>query len=264
MLTVRMAVQLLGGLLLLLLPAAAKQKPGSTQCPPCVLSECPALPAGGCPHGELTEPCGCCAACAAGPGHPCGGREYRYGRCAQGYECVRQGKKRRSPGLCQCKFPEQVCGSDSITYRDGCELRAAATRAEREGATPVTRRNKGACEKAPVIVTQPKEIWNVSGSQVYLTCEVIGVPTPVLTWNKVMKTATGVEKMELLPGDRDNLAIQTRGGPEKHEVTGWVLISPLTEEDAGEYECHASNIKGEAAAAGSINVVDELTMKEKI
>lgn len=35
----------------------------------------------------------------------------------------------------------------------------------------------------------------------------------------------GGKKMELLPGDRDNLAIQTRGGPEKHEVTGWVLVS---------------------------------------
>ncbi len=33
--------------------------------------------------------------------------------------------------------------------------------------------------------------------------------------------------MELLPGDRDNLAIQTRGGPEKHEVTGWVLVSVI-------------------------------------
>lgn len=33
--------------------------------------------------------------------------------------------------------------------------------------------------------------------------------------------------MELLPGDRENLAIQTRGGPEKHEVTGWVLVSIL-------------------------------------
>ncbi|XP_072351032.1 insulin-like growth factor-binding protein 7 [Scyliorhinus torazame] len=117
---------------------------------------------------------------------------------------------------------------------------------------------------APVIVTQPKEVWNVSGSQVYLSCEVIGVPTPVLTWNKVKKTANGLEKVELLPGDRDNLAIQTRGGPEKHEVTGWVLISPLTEEDAGEYECHALNTNGEAAAAGSIHVVEELEMKEEV
>ncbi|NXA56558.1 IBP7 protein, partial [Nothocercus julius] len=64
--------------------------------------------------------------------------------------------------------------------------------------------------------------------------------------------------MELLPGDRENLAIQTRGGPEKHEVTGWVLISPLSKEDAGEYECHASNAKGEATASAKIHVVETL------
>lgn len=49
---------------------------------------------------------------------------------------------------------------------------------------------------------------------------------------KVMKVCVlpqvlgGRKRMELLPGDRDNLAIQTRGGPEKHEVTGWVLVRP--------------------------------------
>ncbi|XP_038648538.1 insulin-like growth factor-binding protein 7 isoform X1 [Scyliorhinus canicula] len=259
-----MDLQLLTGLLLLLLAVNVEGKTGRGQCPPCALSECPALPPGGCRLGELTDPCGCCTVCAAGQGAPCGGRDSKYGRCAQGFECVRSGSKRRARGSCRCKSPEQVCGSDRVTYTDGCELRAAAKRAEREGGAPITRNGKGACEKAPVIVTQPTEVWNVSGSQVYLSCEVIGVPTPVLTWNKVKKTAKGLEKMELLPGDRDNLAIQTRGGPEKHEVTGWVLISPLTEEDAGEYECHASNTNGEAAAAGSIHVVDELKMKEEV
>lgn len=38
---------------------------------------------------------------------------------------------------------------------------------------------------APIIVTPPGEVYNVSGSQVYLSCEAVGVPTPVLTWKKV-------------------------------------------------------------------------------
>ncbi|KAL4679573.1 hypothetical protein H8959_009223 [Pygathrix nigripes] len=80
----------------------------------------------------------------------------------------------------------------------------------------------------PSIVTPPKDIWNVTGAQVYLSCEVIGIPTPVLIWNKVKRGHYGVQRTELLPGDRDNLAIQTRGGPEKHEVTGWVLVSTRT------------------------------------
>uniref|UniRef100_A0A8C9NI27 Insulin like growth factor binding protein 7 n=1 Tax=Serinus canaria TaxID=9135 RepID=A0A8C9NI27_SERCA len=79
----------------------------------------------------------------------------------------------------------------------------------------------------PSIVTPPKDIWNVTGAQIYLSCEVIGIPTPVLIWNKIIRGQYGVQRMELLPGDRENLAIQTRGGPEKHEVTGWVLVSTL-------------------------------------
>ena len=37
----------------------------------------------------------------------------------------------------------------------------------------------------PSIVTPPKDIWNVTGAQIYLSCEVMGIPTPVLIWNKV-------------------------------------------------------------------------------
>ncbi len=98
----------------------------------------------------------------------------------------------------------------------------------------------------------------MTGAQIYLSCEVIGIPTPVLIWNKIIRGQYGIQRMELLPGDRENLAIQTRGGPEKHEVTGWVLISPLSKEDAGEYECHASNAKGEATASAKIHVVETL------
>ncbi|TRZ23539.1 hypothetical protein HGM15179_003553 [Zosterops borbonicus] len=121
-----------------------------------------------------------------------------------------------------------------------------------------THQQKPADGTGPSIVTPPKDIWNVTGAQIYLSCEVIGIPTPVLIWNKIIRGQYGVQRMELLPGDRENLAIQTRGGPEKHEVTGWVLISPLSKEDAGEYECHASNAKGEATASAKIHVVETL------
>uniref|UniRef100_A0A8C2QXU8 Insulin like growth factor binding protein 7 n=1 Tax=Capra hircus TaxID=9925 RepID=A0A8C2QXU8_CAPHI len=161
-------------------------------------------------------------------------------------------------GVCVCKSRYPVCGSDGVTYSSGCQLRAASLRAESRGEKAITQVSKGTCEQGPSIVTPPKDIWNVTGAQVYLSCEVIGIPTPVLIWNKVKRGHYGVQRTELLPGDRDNLAIQTRGGPEKHEVTGWVLVSPLSKEDAGEYECHASNSQGQASASAKITVVDAL------
>ncbi|XP_028567925.2 insulin-like growth factor-binding protein 7 [Podarcis muralis] len=235
----------------------------SAGCPPCApSSECPPLPARGCPLGKVRDGCGCCWQCARGEGEACGagspsaGPAGGWGRCATGLECRR--RRKGQPGVCACKSRYPVCGSDGLTYPSGCQLRAASLRAQSRGGRPVEQRSKGPCEQGPSIVTPPKDVWNVTGAQIFLSCEVIGVPTPVLTWNKIIKGQYGVQRMELLPGDRDNLAIQTRGGPEKHEVTGWVLISPLSKDDAGEYECHALNSKGEATASSRITVVNSL------
>lgn len=35
-------------------------------------------------------------------------------------------------------------------------------------------------------------------------------------------------------------------------------ISPLTKEEEGSYECHATNSKGEASAAGAIHLVESI------
>uniref|UniRef100_UPI003AAE3612 insulin-like growth factor-binding protein 7 n=1 Tax=Centroberyx gerrardi TaxID=166262 RepID=UPI003AAE3612 len=225
-------------------------------CGPCDPAQCDPLPAEGCPAGSLLDSCGCCSVCAAGEGERCGGRGASARRCASGLECVKNDKDKKSKlGVCACKTDYEVCGSDGVTYKTGCDLKAASMRAVSEEKPEVKIQNKGRCATAPVIVTPPGDVYNVSGSQVYLSCEAIGVPTPVVTWKKVL---SGKGKMQLLPGDRDNLAIQTRGGPEKHEVTGWVLISPLTKEEAGSYECHAANSKGEASAVGTIHVVESI------
>ncbi|KAM3866718.1 insulin-like growth factor-binding protein 7 [Diretmus argenteus] len=221
-------------------------------CGPCDTALCDPLPAEGCPAGSLLDSCGCCSVCAAGEGERCGGRGAAARRCASGLECLKNDKDRKSKlGVCVCKTNYEVCGSDGVTYRTGCDLKAANMKDEAE----IKIQNKGRCATAPVIVTPPGEVYNVTGSQVYLSCEAIGIPTPVVTWKKVLG---GKGKLVLLPGDRDNLAIQTRGGPEKHEVTGWVLISPLTKEEEGSYECHAANSKGEASAVGTIHVVESI------
>ncbi|XP_028930089.1 insulin-like growth factor-binding protein 7 [Ornithorhynchus anatinus] len=280
-------------LLLLLLPPLVPLASGSAgesseasagpgpACGPCRPAACPPLPAPGCPLGETRDACGCCPVCTRGEGEPCGGGGAGRGHCAPGLECLKSRKRRKGKagaaaaaaagagpgagpgaaagaGVCVCKAAYPVCGSDGLTYPSGCQLRAASLRAQSRGEKPVSQLSKGTCEQGASIVTPPKDIWNVTGAQVYLSCEVIGIPTPVLIWNKVKRGQFGVQRTELLPGDRDNLAIQTRGGPEKHEVTGWVLISPLNKEDEGEYECHASNSQGQAAAAAKITVVNSL------
>ncbi|XP_053153291.1 insulin-like growth factor-binding protein 7 isoform X2 [Hemicordylus capensis] len=256
-------------LLLTCCSSASLKEPAASSaasCPPCTPAECAALPARGCPLGKVRDSCGCCWQCARGEGEACGmgaaaaaaaaGPAVGWGRCAAGLECRR--RRKGQAGVCVCKSRYPVCGTDGLTYPSACQLRAASLRSESRGERPVEQRNKGPCEQGPSIVTPPKDTWNVTGAQLFLSCEVIGVPTPVLTWNKITRGQYGVQRMELLPGDRDNLAIQTRGGPEKHEVTGWVLISPLSKDDAGEYECHALNSKGEATASARINVVNSL------
>uniref|UniRef100_A0ACB8ESI2 Insulin-like growth factor-binding protein-like 1 n=1 Tax=Sphaerodactylus townsendi TaxID=933632 RepID=A0ACB8ESI2_9SAUR len=111
-------------------------------------------------------------------------------------------------------------------------------------------------DTAPAIMVPPKKIHNVTGAQVYLSCEVKAVPTPIITWKKVIESPKGVKLLEELPGDRVNIAVQVRGGPSKHESTGWVLINPLTKEDEGTYQCHATNMVGETEAEGSIKVLN--------
>uniref|UniRef100_A0A803TIU2 Insulin like growth factor binding protein 7 n=1 Tax=Anolis carolinensis TaxID=28377 RepID=A0A803TIU2_ANOCA len=221
--------------------------PGETEppCPPCVPSACPALPPGGCPLGKVREGgCrSCCWRCARGEGEACGfgGAGTRTGRCRPGLE-VKIYISVEGPGWEKELLSNIHCFLKALNLCR-CLLEFAL-------------RPFG--EIGPSIVTPPKDIWNITGAQIFLSCEVIGVPTPVLTWNKISRGQYGVQRMELLPGDRDNLAIQTRGGPEKHEVTGWVLISPLSEDDAGEYECHASNSKGEATASAKITIVNSI------
>uniref|UniRef100_A0A8C4QV03 Insulin-like growth factor binding protein 7 n=1 Tax=Eptatretus burgeri TaxID=7764 RepID=A0A8C4QV03_EPTBU len=167
---------------------AKRTQVSKRSCQTCELSKCPPVPHEGCPQGALKDHCDCCQVCAHVEGESCGGRHGKYGRCASGYQCQRPEKEveqRRAKGVCTCKAAYPVCGSDGVTYSTTCDLLAASHRSEDQGHGTILQASKGLCEKGPSFVTRPREVWNITGGQIFLTCEVIGVPTPLITWVKV-------------------------------------------------------------------------------
>uniref|UniRef100_A0A6J0TF94 Insulin-like growth factor-binding protein-like 1 n=1 Tax=Pogona vitticeps TaxID=103695 RepID=A0A6J0TF94_9SAUR len=242
-------------------------------CAPCRPEACPPVR---CAAPELTgrDECGCCERCLSAEGERCGGT--KGARCGPGLVCVSQrpaqppqaeeaaaaGEDEEGTGRCVCKEDGAVCGSDGHSYSSVCALHLHSWRAVHAGRERVRKTHDGECKLAPAIVVPPKWIHNVTGAQVYLSCEVKAVPTPIITWKKVTESPKGVKLLEDLPGDRVNMAIQVRGGPSKHESTGWVLINPLTKEDEGVYQCHATNMVGETQAEGNIKVLEHSKNKK--
>ncbi|XDB53204.1 PREDICTED: insulin-like growth factor-binding protein-like 1 [Capra hircus] len=235
------------------LRSAGGRKP---ECGPCRPERCPE-PAG-CPVPGIVarDECGCCARCLGAEGASCGGRAGA--RCGPGLVCASRaaGAAPEGTGLCVCAQRGSVCGSDGRSYPSVCALRLRARQAPRALPGHLHKARDGPCEFAPVVITPPESVHNVTGAQVYLSCEVRAVPTPVVTWRKVTRSPEGTQVMEDLPGDHINIAVQVRGGPSDHEATAWVLINPLRKEDEGVYQCHSANAVGEVQSHGTVTVVD--------
>ncbi|XP_074137910.1 insulin-like growth factor-binding protein-like 1 [Sminthopsis crassicaudata] len=251
----------------------ANDSSSPNECGQCIPESCEPVR---CKARELSvrDDCGCCEQCLGTEGELCGGRggvgRRRQARCGPGLVCVSQSREvlgaaasqeqlpeeLEGTGLCVCKEDGAVCGSDGRSYQSVCALHLHSWISVRAGHERVHKAHDGECKLAPVIVMPPKKIHNVTGAQVYLSCEVKAVPTPVITWRKITESPKGVKLLEELPGDRVNMAVQVRGGPSKHESTGWVLINPLTKEDEGVYQCHATNMVGETQSYGTIKVTD--------
>ncbi|XP_048865355.1 serine protease HTRA1B-like [Brienomyrus brachyistius] len=135
-------------------PLPAQADPYIMGCPDhCDKSLCAPLPAV-CYAGEVLDQCGCCPVCAAGEGEACGGTG-RFGEpvCGEGMACLLSDgvgfsatvRRRAKSGVCVCQSPERVCGSDGVTYRNVCELRRVANRAQRLEQPPVIFIQRGAC-----------------------------------------------------------------------------------------------------------------------
>lgn len=115
-------------------------------CGPCEPALCSPLPLEGCQSGSVLDYCGCCSICAAAEGEACGGRRAVARRCGSGLECIKSNTdKKNKQGVCVCKSDYEVCGSDGVTYRNGCGLRSASLTAQARGSQPVSVQNKGRC-----------------------------------------------------------------------------------------------------------------------
>ncbi|XP_017709024.1 PREDICTED: insulin-like growth factor-binding protein-like 1 [Rhinopithecus bieti] len=178
--------------------------------------------------------------------------------CGPGLVCASRaaGAAPEGTGLCVCAQRGPVCGSDGYSYPSVCALRLRARHKPRAHPGHLHKARDGPCEFAPVVVVPPRSVHNVTGAQVGLSCEVRAVPTPVITWRKVMQSPEGTQALEELPGDHVNIAVQVRGGPSDHEATAWILINPLRKEDEGVYQCHAANMVGEAESHSTVTVLD--------
>ncbi|XP_070286210.1 insulin-like growth factor-binding protein-like 1 [Myotis yumanensis] len=230
-------------------------------CGPCRPERCPAparCPAPGIP---ARDECGCCARCLGAEGASCGGPAGA--RCGPELVCASRaaGVAPEGTGLCVCAQRGAVCGSDGRSYPSVCALRLRARHAPGRHLGHLHKVRDGPCEFAPVVVIPPRSVHNITGAQVYLSCEVRAVPPPVITWRKVTQSPEGTQALEDLPGDHVNIAVQVRGGPSDHEATAWILINPLRKEDEGVYQCHSVNSVGEAQSHGKVTVSDLSTYK---
>ncbi|XP_004580002.2 kazal-type serine protease inhibitor domain-containing protein 1 [Ochotona princeps] len=204
----------------------------------------------GCLAGRVLDACGCCWECANLEGQLCDldpGAHF-YGRCGEQLECRLDGDLSRGEmlePLCACRSQRPLCGSDGRTYAQICRLQEAA-RAQPDANLTVA--HPGPCESEPQIVSQPHNIWNVTGQDVIFGCEVFAYPMASIEWRK-----DGLDVQ--LPGDDPHVSVQFRGGPQRFEVTGWLQIQAVRPSDEGVYRCLARNALGQTEAQAMLTVL---------
>ncbi|KAM4675800.1 kazal-type serine protease inhibitor domain-containing protein 1-like [Discoglossus pictus] len=204
-----------------------------------------------CPAGMVMDDCGCCPECGNVEGQICDldNNNNFYGKCGENLECrldVDDNKFGEIPEpQCICKNTESICGSDGKTYDNLCQFNEIQTRRQDN----LTLQNRGPCETAPVISLPPKDAQNYTGNDIIFGCEVSAYPMPHLEWKKKGGSM-------YLPGDDSHISVQTRGGPQKYGVTGWLQIQGIKKSDEGVYICQTKNKYGTTHASANLKVVD--------
>lgn len=221
-------------------------------CDECEKSSCE--PPTSCLAGMVKDSCDCCYLCGRLEGQLCDhsdlSSDTEFGKCGENLECrIRTDlDPEDSPeATCFCTRTYPLCGSDGVTYENVCQLTEARYR-RRDGLRAVSREP---CRKAPQIVSAPQNQRNNSGSYVALLCEASGWPGPEMKW-RAHKVG---DEPEDLPGSNSRMVIHSRTSSMYGDVTSWLLISRLQEEDDATYTCVAENDLGSASASAHVYVV---------
>ncbi|XP_051950811.1 kazal-type serine protease inhibitor domain-containing protein 1-like [Xyrauchen texanus] len=216
------------------------------ECDECAPELCPLTQ--GCRAGLVKDRCGCCSECANLEGQTCdlGQRSVYYGLCGDGLEC----KVDRSDGVeeeekdpqCVCASQKALCGSDGETYRNLCKFKEEAF------LKPGLNVSDGPCKTVPIIKVPPHNLVNVTGSSIAFLCEVFAFPMALVEWRKDGKEV-------ILPGDDPHISVQSRGGPQKYELSSWLQIEEASQMDSGTYRCIARNELGHVSATAILGVL---------
>jgi len=225
-------------------------------CGPCDSSKCPLTLDKECLAGLTLDRCGCCQVCAQRESelcnHPDVPASKQYEACGESLQCRIRTDTRGGPREARCECNEQVemCGSDGKTYRNYCHLMETSKLAKIEQKPVIKVFKRKPCDSAPEITLPPMSITNRTGINVFLTCEVAGVPLPVVEW--VYTSNTG--KQIVYPTDDDRISTLVRGGPNAHVLTSWLQIQSLQQIDQGKYTCVASNSLGKVEKSCTVVV----------
>lgn len=226
-------------------------------CPPCDPAQCDLESIAKCGAGTVKDRCMCCDVCAKTEYEMCDHPDAKnpkgisYGKCGENLECrLREdlSDEEAPEALCYCLDDTTVCGSNGQTYNNLCGLKAASAYTGQE----IRIEFNGPCQNAPVIVSGPEHVRNTTGANIFLVCEAKGFPIPSISW---IWTRVDGETMNL-PNDDIHVSVNTRGGPEKWEVTGWLQIMELEKHHEGDYVCVAQNDLGIVKATARVNVKD--------
>jgi len=225
-------------------------------CGTCDPAKCPVTSDKDCLAGLTLDRCGCCQVCAQRESelcnHPDVSSTKQYEACGENLQCnIRQGT-RGAPreARCECNDQIELCGSDGKTYRNYCHLKESSKLAKVEQKPTITVVKRKPCDSAPEITVPPMSVANRTGSNVFLTCEVAGVPLPVVEW----VYTNGAGKKIIYPTDDDRISTLVRGGPNAHVLTSWLQIQSLERNDQGTYTCIASNSLGKAEKSCTVAV----------